>query len=314
MKRITIILSISLLTLILLAACGAAAPPPRESIPMQESYANDSPVAKVVEQAPAAAPAATEAHPSSEQMVDARKIVYNADMTLIVEDPEQAAQEISKMAVEMGGYVASMNGHRRDDSMVYDVTIRIPAQKFETSQETLRQLAVRVESEQVSTDDVTDRYYDIDARLRTLKATEEELTELLKETRRRGGKVEDIMKIYDRLIQVRSEIESLQGQLNRLDKLVAFSTLNIHLQPSILSEPIENAGWHPAEIARGSAKRLVKILTGLASFLIEFVIVIVPVLLVLLVPLALIVWAFNSWRKRKHQRWQAQSQEEEASS
>jgi len=292
-----------LVALLTIAACGAS----REV--MYEENSGPYPMAKEV---PPVASANVESAPEPDmampgsvssattaQIQDTRKIIYNANMYLVVDDTEKAAQQIAEMAKSMGGYVASMNGYRQDDSIVYDITIRIPADKFEDGRNALRTMAVRVEHESISTDDVTDQYFDIEARLDTLKATEKELTELMKDVRQRGGKVEDIMDIYDRLIQIRSEIESLQGQLNRLDKLIAFSTIDIHLEPSVLSKPIEGNGWRPAEIVRQSLDTLVDILAGLGTLLIGFVIIVLPVLLIVLIPILLIIWALKKWRKRK---------------
>ncbi len=312
MKRILITISLPLLALFV-GACASAAQ--FESQPVPKVVAT-----QVVERA-VEAPRATAAPPpvempaskevsagapdlfpvTSEALADARKIIYEGNMFLVVEDTEQAAEEIQAMAVSAGGYVARMNGYRQGDRMVYDITIRVPAEKFENARISLRKLAVRVEREDISTEDVTDQYYDIEARLKTLKETEAELTELLRETRERGGDVDEIMKIYDRLTRIRSEIESLQGQLNRLDKLVAFSTLNIHLEPHILSEPIKpQEEWSLAEIVHSSINTLVDILAGLAALAIRFVIVVVPVALILLLPIALILWGVNRWQKRRH--------------
>jgi len=297
MKRLNLALITLLLITLFLAACGASAPTPAV---VEKAVYNDSAPPR---EAPAAAAPAMEAgmgnQIASEQIQSTRKIIYNADMALVVEDTEKAAQEISDLATNMGGYVASMNGYRRDDQMYFDITIRIPSDKFEAGRNALRDLAVRVEHENVSTNDVTDQYFDIDARLRTLKATEEELTALLKETRERGGKVEDVMKVYNRLIEIRSEIESLQGQLNRLDKLVGFSTLDIHLQPYVLASSIESSDWRPAEIIHNSIATLMNALTGLATLIIQLVIVVLPLLLIVILPLALLFWLLNKWRKRK---------------
>ncbi len=303
MKRILSAAVILLLAALTLTGCGAS------------SQHLESPASRAIESdngmpypAPMQAPAAKEVaqeqvasvgQPTAEDMLETRKIIYNADMLLVVEDTEQAAQEIADMATSMGGYVATMNGYRQDDRMIYDITIRIPADKFETGRAALHNLAVRVESERVSTNDVTDEYYDIDARLRTLKATEKELTQLLEETRERGGSVDDIMKIYGELVRIRSEIESLQGQLNRLDKLVAFSTITIHLEPHILSQPIESEGWRPAEIIHNSIVTLMNALTGLATLLIQFVIVVLPLILVLALPLILVIRLIHHWQKRR---------------
>jgi len=114
-----------------------------------------------------------------------------------------------------------------------------------------------------------------------------------------GGSVEDVMAVYDRLMQLRADIESLQGQLNRLEKLVAFSTISLHLEPSVLSKPIEGSGWHPLETIRSSLDTLVDVLAGLATLFIQFVIVVLPVLVILAIPFALLIWIINRWQKRR---------------
>jgi hypothetical protein len=307
-SRIIIVVFL-LLSLFVIASCaGARQPAYEEAVNMEPAPAAMAEKA-VLSNADVEISMQGNAGPALEQIQNMRKIIYNADMYLVVKDTEAAAQQIEAMAQNMGGYVARMNGYRQDDSIVYDITIRIPANKFDAGRSALRSMAVRVDHENISTNDVTDQYYDIDARLRTLKATEEELTELLRETRKRGGKVEDIMEIYDRLVQIRSEIESLQGQLNRLDKLVSFSTIDIHLEPSVLSKPIEGEGWRPAEVIRKSLGTLVDVLASLGTLLIEFVIIVLPVLILILLPVLLLVWLIRIWQKR---RSRANKQEEEA--
>jgi hypothetical protein len=301
-KRLLPVVIGILVAVLLLSACGAAR---SESTYDQDYAVGETSVREAVPEMPVNADAMSGnagAAPDLEQVQQTRKIIYNADMFLVVDDTEQTVKEIASMAESMGGYVANMNGYRQEESMVYDVIIRIPADKFETGLGTLRKMALRVERENLGTDDVTDEYYDLDARLKTMKEAEAELTELLRQTRERGGSVEDIMAIYDRLIQMRADIESLQGQLNRLEKLVAFSTISAHLEPSVLSKPIESQGWHPAEIIRASLDTLMDVLAGLATFFIQFAIIVVPVLLILIAPLVLLIWLLSRWQKRRHQK------------
>ncbi len=303
MKRILSAAVILLLATLTLTGCGSSSrhleSPALRAIESDNGVSYPAPTRAPVPKEVAQEQVASAGQPSAEALMETRKIIYNADMFLVVEDTEQAAQDIVDMAMSMSGYVAAMNGYRQGDRLVYDITIRIPADKFETGRAALRNMAVRVENERVSTNDVTDEYYDIDARLRTLKATEKELTQLLEETRERGGSVDDIMKIYHELVRIRSDIESLQGQLNRLDKLVAFSTIDIHLEPHILSQPIESDGWRPAEIIHNSIATLMNALTSLATLLIQFVIVVLPLILVLTLPLILVIWLIRRWQKRR---------------
>ncbi|HHB90212.1 MAG TPA: DUF4349 domain-containing protein [Anaerolineae bacterium] len=307
MKRIFMFVTL-LLTLLGASACGSAAP---MRSPVPQVVATRVVEKEVMVEVPAqpalpaeeSAGAAGPAPITTEALADVRKIIYEGNMYLVVEDTEKAAEEIQAMAVSAGGYVARMNGYRQGDRMVYDITIRVPAEKFENARISLRKLAVRVEREDISTQDVTDQYYDIEARLKTLKETEAELTELLRETRERGGDVDEIMKIYDRLTRLRADIESLQGQLNRLDKLVAFSTLNIHLEPHILTEPITPGDeFSLPEVIHSSVQSLIRILTGLLTLAIRFLIVVVPVLLILAIPPVLVLWLLYRWQQRRQKR------------
>ena len=68
------------------------------------------------------------------------------------------------------------------------LTIRVPAGEFDAAMARLKDLAIKVENRNVSTQDVTEEYTDLDSRLRNLEATETELLELLTEVRERTGK------------------------------------------------------------------------------------------------------------------------------
>ncbi|MCX7852168.1 MAG: DUF4349 domain-containing protein [Caldilineales bacterium] len=237
---------------------------------------------------------------SDQQLQETRKVIYNASMVLIVRDTEAAARQVSELATSLGGYVADMNGYRGTDNILrYTITLRVPAEQFEATRAALRALAVRVENETMNTNDVTDQYYDLEARLRVLRATENELLALLRETRERGGKVEDIMAIYRELNSVQSEIESLQGQLNRLDKLVAFSTITVELRPYELIVPVTTEEWTPLQTARESFGTLVQVLRGLVDLLIRLVIIVVPVLLILAVPVVLVLLLLRAVIRRR---------------
>jgi DNA repair exonuclease SbcCD ATPase subunit len=243
---------------------------------------------------------------STDQLQQERKVVYNANMTLVVADTETAASEVERMARDAGGYVAHMSSYRTDSGVVlYDVTIRVPADVLDAVRSSLRAMATRVESESLNTDDITDEYYDIDARLSTLQATETELLALLEETRERGGEVEDIMSIYRELTNIRSQIESLQGQLNRFDKLVALSTISIALGPDELSSRISNS-WRPLETLHSSFRALVSALQGLYSVFVYVLVVVLPILLILAAPVILFLVVVRWFVRRRKAKGAAQ--------
>ncbi|HEY53047.1 MAG TPA: DUF4349 domain-containing protein [Caldilineae bacterium] len=288
-----------LISTLLLAACGAVSSR-QYNMARMETPAAPSMETVVVEKMVESYGA--NASVDTEQLLQERKVIYNADMTLVVADTEAAAKEVEELITSMGGYVANMNAYRGgQDLMFYDITLRVPAEQFDVVRTALRDMAIRVDSENINTDDITDQYYDLDARLRTLQATKTELLALLKETRERGGEVEDIMSIYRELTNIQGQIESLQGQLKRFDKLVAFSTISITLRSDEMNKPISTS-WRPLEILYSSFRTLVSALQGLASILIYLIVVVLPILLILALPVALLFVVVRWFVRRRKAR------------
>lgn len=292
-----------LLTLLILAACGASpreanyAPAPMATVVVEKSVQMAEDTAGYRGEGQVATTTTTDL------LQEERKVIYNASLTLVVKDPEEAAKQVEDLVAATGGYIANMNAYRNSDGLLfYNITLRVPVSGFNSIRDALRNLAVRVENDSINTDDVTDQYYDLEARLRTLRATEEELLSLLKETRERGGKVEDIMTIYRELTNIQSQIESLQGQLNRLDKLTALSTITVELRPDELTKPIKTS-WRPLETLRNSFRILINVLQGLVDVLIYLIVVAVPTLIILAIPILIVLfilrWFIRKLRNRK---------------
>jgi len=224
----------------------------------------------------------------------ARRLVRTVDLDLAVRHTTETAQELERLAERLGGYVANVDGQRQEELMHWSLSLRLPPERLDEALAAAKAMAVRVDREQQKVEDVTDQYVDLDARLRTLTATEAELRGLLAESRQRQRKVEDIMAVYTELTEIRSQIERIQGQLLALQKLIAFSTLNIGLNPLASARPLAAEGWQPGDTARGSARTLISILHGLGDFAIFAVIVLLPVGLILV----LAVWLIRRlWRR-----------------
>lgn len=242
-----------------------------------------------------AAPAGEAALPAA---VRSRKLIRRLDLHLVVRDTEDAAQRIQALASGLGGFVSDLNAARSEGVLHYQLTLRVPADRLDRAREELRRIAVRVEREQLSTEDVTDQYVDLDARMRSLQATESELRELLAESRERARKVGDVMEIYRELTGVRSQIEQIQGQLNTIQGLVSLSTIQVTLEPDAVAKPLVAEGWRPTETVRNAFGSLVGFLQGVADLLIVLVIVGVPVVVVILIPVLLLRKAWKRWGRR----------------
>ncbi|HEX6902450.1 MAG TPA: DUF4349 domain-containing protein [Thermoanaerobaculia bacterium] len=217
-----------------------------------------------------------------------RKLIRTVSLQLEVRDTEETARKVEALVTRLGGYVESSSGERRNEVLYYQMAVRVPVQRLDEALTAIRSMASRVNREQRSIEDVTSQYIDLDARMRTLKATEAELQALLAESRQRGRKVEDIMAVYRELTEIRSQIEQIQAQLNSFDRLASFSTIRLELVPTEGAKPVAETGWRPGNTLRSSFRMLVAFLRWLVDFLIFAAIVLLPIGL-LIAAVALVV-------------------------
>ena len=75
--------------------------------------------------------------------------------------------------------------------------------------------------------DVTEQYYDIEARIKNKRVEEQTLNKILQE---RSGKLEDVLKIEIELSRVRGEIEQLEGKIRVLENLSSLATLTLNVR------------------------------------------------------------------------------------
>jgi hypothetical protein len=206
-----------------------------------------------------------------------RMLVRNVSLALVVHDVDSAAVRVEAIVTAGGGFVASSNTEERGSFRYRHYSLRMPADRLGGALEALRGLAVKVTNESQSVQDVTDQAVDVQARLRTLRATEDELIALLREARERGRKVDDVMAIYRELTGIRTQIEQYQGQLQSLQNLAALSTVTVQLAPDAATAPLQAQGWRPMETVKNSLRQLVTALRGVADFAIWAALVLLPI-------------------------------------
>ncbi len=276
MKRGIVIAGLALI----LGACGSAATVERmdESAPAVESVAGK--------------PAFDAA---SDVEVSERKIIKNASIDLEVADPEQSTRSIERLAEQFGGFVSNESLYRNGDG-VDEVTfatlqVRVPADRLVQFLDALKADAIEVRSLDVSTQDISEQYSDLEAQLRNLRSYEDELRLLLTEVRDRPeAKPDDLLNVFENIRQVRGEIEQLEGRQRLLDSQVALATLQITLTPSEAVEPLAREGWSAGSILRQAVRGLIVALQWIASAAIWLGAFLLPVLIVILVPITLVIW------------------------
>ena len=265
MRRMDVLAAVMLVSL-LLVSCS------------RKQYETSVPLStgRLLHAPPPAGPGSTFAAAKATLLTRDRKLVRTVNLELVARDPEAVARQIQAVAARLGGYVTASTAQRDGDAMHCGLTLRVPADRLDDALGALRKLAVRVNRESQQVDDVTEQAVDLDARLRTLQATEKELLALLSESRARQSKAADVMAIYSELTEIRTRIEQFQGQKQTLERQVAFSTVVVDLVPEEVARPVVRTGWRPGETLHLALRGLVAGLRGLFNVAVFLVVVILP--------------------------------------
>ena len=234
----------------------------------------------------------------SEGELTQRKVIKNGSLSLFVKKAEEVADRIKGVAEKLSGFVS--------DSRIYEVsagiksgsiTIRVPADKFDEAMREIKTFAVKVESENVNASDVTEQFIDLEARLKNLKAEEEQYIQIMK----RAVTVEDTLNVAQRLSDVRGRIEQIEGQLQYLSRQVDMSTITVDLTAE---EDVEVFGvrWRPLFVAKQAFRNMLTGLTRYVDAMIGFVFNI-PLILLWLATFGIggfIVWRVLYWVYQKY--------------
>jgi Domain of unknown function (DUF4349) len=287
-KRIALTLLIALG--VLASACGAASPALRSGEPL--TGIGGAPSEGFVQAEAPAAPDIARSEFSAGPPPADRIVIQTGSLTLVVADPARRVGEIRRMAEEMGGFVVSSYVFKTaygSEGLTADqasVTIRVPAARLQDALDQIKQGAVEVRSENVSGEDVTQQFTDLQSRLRNLEAAEAQLLQIMEGAIR----TEDVLAVYNQLVGVRGEIESVRGQIQYYSESAAFSAVSVELIPDEAAQPIETGIWNPQGTVKVAVEALLRALQNIADAAIWIAIYVLPVaLLVLGLPL-LVLW------------------------
>jgi hypothetical protein len=188
------------------------------------------------------------------------------------------------------------------------MSVRVPAEQFDRMMEDLAGLAVKVERTSTSGDDVTEEYFDLESRLKALRATEAQLLLLLEDVREKMETAEDILAVYRELQNIQSQIEQYEGRRQFLDRMVDMSTIHLTLLAVEPATPVISGTWNPGATLRSALRAL----TDTGQFLLDAVIwgifYLLPVLAILLVPLVLLFIGVRALVRNRAARRASQGQ------
>lgn len=163
-----------------------------------------------------------------------RKIIKTFDISSETKDFEQATAGLQQMITAYGGYVESSSSSNQslsssssDYARYATYTIRIPAEQVDGFVGSMGNL-FHVTSNRSYVEDVSETYYSIEAKLEELQTERASLLDILNQQETK----EDYsmwLTVHQRLSEVTQQIAVYQGQLNRYDSKIAYSTVNLSI-------------------------------------------------------------------------------------
>lgn len=233
---------------------------------------------------------------------DGRKLIRNAHLQVETEQYEASVQAIQKKIAETGAYLesSSASGYSEYHSRYTTLTIRVPAEKFDIFLQAQGDFGVVTESD-ISQEDVTLHYTDLESRLKTLNTKKDRLTALLE----KADKMEDIIQLESALAETISEIESYVAQMNQLNNLISYCTVTINLSEVYRATPVE---MPPKTLGERIEQRFRISMENVGEFFEDFAVFIVgdsPVLILLAVIITGVSVICVSASRRKKRKWEA---------
>lgn len=185
-----------------------------------------------------------------------RLVIKESFLSLLVKNVVQIQEKISQKVTEIGGYIVqrSVSYPEEKEAASGWITVRVPQDKLGEVIYYFRNLAVRVISENLTGQDVTDEYVDMEARLTTLLKTKEKFENILA----RAEAVEEILKVQKELINLQEQIDNLKGRQNFLKKNTELSKITVYLATDELVLPYSPAKpWQPKAIFKQAVRSLI---------------------------------------------------------
>jgi hypothetical protein len=246
-----------------------------------------------------------------QQQAQDRLVIRNADLAIVVKDPRQRMQEISDLATEFGGFVVSSSLYQSypagKEVPEATIVIRVPAARLDEALRRIKEGAVEVDYENISGQDVTSQYVDLQSQLKAKQAAEKKLLEIMEQATR----AEDVLAIYLQVQNVQTEIEILKGQIKYLEESADLSAISVRLIAEEGTQPIEIGPWKPEGAAKEAIQDLIFFFQNFVDFLIRFILLTLPALILIAIPLFIVYLGGRAvYRRIRRSRAQAEETEE----
>ena len=258
-RKLTLTLAILTICSLLLASCGSMTEAQNSSASYDKVYRDDTEMEMydyVMEEASTEAPSSVlyststsadykskengfatgTANSASGALVETyRKIIYKSNYDIQTKDYPASVAALKSLCTKYEAYFESANTYGNESTQrSSNYVIRVPVKNYSAFTAETGNIGVIVSTSEYN-EDITDRYYDTEARLESARLREERVLKILEN----ADKLDDVLALERELSDIRYEIESLTGSLRKYDSLVSYSTVNLSIREvkSIVTPP-----------------------------------------------------------------------------
>jgi hypothetical protein len=166
----------------------------------------------------------------------ARKIIQNGYVSMLVKHYDPFYQALQRQLAQEGGFISNLEANRNGGSLISArITVRVPSSRTNVMVSWLHEKGDII-TEKITAEDVSEEYYDTEARLTNAKRLEVRLMEMVKTN---TGKLEDLILLEEKIGEIRGQIEQMEARIRTLNRLVSLATLTIDVQVSTTAPVIQ---------------------------------------------------------------------------
>jgi hypothetical protein len=156
-----------------------------------------------------------------------RKIIYTATVEMVCEKFTDSARKLADAVKAHGGFIADSNVvGAAGDAKTGTWKVRIPVERFDAFMTALGGVG-EVQSANITSQDVSEEFYDLEARIKNKRVEEARLIQHLQQS---TGKLNEILAVEREISRVREEVERMEGRQRFLANQTALTTVTVTLR------------------------------------------------------------------------------------
>ncbi|MFS0864561.1 DUF4349 domain-containing protein [Fredinandcohnia sp. 179-A 10B2 NHS] len=208
-----------------------------------------------------------------------RMVIYNAMIEMEVKNYKNAQESIQTLIEDMNGYIVESESYNDgSEQSSGHLTARVPSDHFQRFIDKVEAIGTKVHNKNVTGEDVTEEYKDLESRLKAKRAVEERLLQFMKDAKT----TKDLLEISNDLAAVQEEIEIITGRMKYLENQTNLSTVTIHFyENNVIIPELENSELNTWEKTKKQFMDSINFLLAAGSGILIFLIGNSPILILL---------------------------------